>query len=285
VLDQVATGLSADIAELEESLFADLKGAARMTSSANLSAEGLVECYELAQIQGVLLRAVRLVVLVECSGSDQARSLFQKLKFRQLLFRIEAEDSGHYRLEIEGPFSLFESVTKYGLQLALVVPILKECRHAELSAELLWGKERKKLTFNTTLSGEEGVAPPPLRSEVATLQASIQKQKSTFSVAPSCEIFNIPGVGICIPDLKLSAPGREDVYIEVLGYWSREAVWKRVEWAQSGAPARVIFAASSRLRVSEEVLARETGAALYVYKGSMSVPALLRQVEELSARI
>lgn len=282
VLTKVAAELGVDVEAVEEGLFSDLKGAARLTTSTKLSPEGLVESYELAQIQGILLRAVRLRAEVECSSPDQARILFQKLKFRQLLFRIEAKESGVYQLEIEGPFSLFDSVTKYGLNLALVVPILKECRRAELSADLLWGKERKKLSFKTTLQGGEDGAPAELRSDVKTLLQALEKQKSPFAAAPAREIFNIPGMGICVPDLKLSAPGRDDVFVEVLGYWSREAVWKRVEWAESGAPKRVIFAVSSRLRVSEEVLPRESGAALYVYKGTMSAPALLRQVEELS---
>lgn len=285
VLGKVATELGVDAAEVEEGLFSDLKGAARLTSVTKLSPEGLVERYELAQIQGILLRAVRLRVLVECSGPDQARFLFQKLKFRQLLFRVEPVDGGLYELTIEGPFSLFDSVTKYGLQLALVVPVLQECRRVELYADLLWGKDRKKLSFKTSLRGDEGGSSPLLRSEVVDLQESLHKQKTPFTCQVSREIFNIPGVGICIPDLKLSAPGREDVYIEILGYWSRQAVWKRVEWAEEGAPERVIFAVSSRLRVSEEVLPKETGAALYVYKGTMSASALLRQVEELSARL
>lgn len=283
VLERIATELGVQAMHVEECLFSDLKGAARLSESTGLSPEGLIERYELSQIQGILLRAVRLRVEIECSGPDQARLLFQKLKFRQLLYRIEAINSGLYQLEIEGPFSLFDSVTKYGLNLALLVPVLQECLRAELSADLLWGKERKKLSFKTSLRGLEGGTPAPLRSEVVDLQEALSKQKTPFSVSPSREIFNIPGVGICIPDLKLSAPGREDVYIEVLGYWSREAVWKRVEWAESGAKARVIFAVSSRLRVSEEVLPKETGATLYVYKGAMSALALLRQVEELSA--
>lgn len=283
VLERVAADLGVAPEEILEGLFSDLKGAARLSKSSALSPEALVERYELAQIQGVLLRAVRLRVVVECTGPDQARALFQKLKFRQLLYRIEAREDGAYELEIEGPFSLFDSVTKYGLKLALVVPDFMECRRAELSADLLWGKERKALKFKTTLGGalgDEGASP---RSEVVVLKEALERLKSPFSVTHAHEMFNIPGVGICIPDLKLSKKGQGHVYVEVLGYWSREAVWRRVEWAQSGAPERVIFAVSSKLRVSEEVLPKETGAGLYVYKGTMSAPALLRQVEDLVA--
>ncbi len=282
VLREVAARVRATCEEVEDGLFSDLKGASRLTRPTRLSKELLVEAFELAQIQGILLRAVSLRVTVECSSPDQARELFHKLKFRRLLFRLNETNPGVYEIQIEGPFSLFESVTKYGLQLALLVPILQRCLRAELSAELLWGKERRRLTFQTTFVGNEEVGAAPLRSEVSSIMSALEKAKSPFHAEPAREFFNIPGVGLCVPDLKLSAAGRDDVYVEVLGFWSREAVWKRVEWAEAGAPVKVVFAVSSRLRVSQEVLPQETGAALYVYKGQMSAPALLRQVEELS---
>lgn len=283
VLESVAARLGVESARVEDGLFSDLKGASRLTQATKLSPEGLVEVFEMAQVQGILLKAVSLRVTVECSGPDQARAFFQKLKFRRLLFRLQETDTGVYDVEIEGPFSLFESVTKYGLQLSLLVPVLRQCRRADLSAELLWGKERRRLKFQTTFRGEEEGASVPLRSEVATLLSALEKTKSPFVAEPARQFFNIPGVGLCIPDLKLTAPGREEVYVEVLGFWSRDAVWKRVEWAEAGAPVKMVFAVSSRLRVSEEVLPHESGASLYVYKGQMSAPALIRHVEELSA--
>ena len=85
---------------------------------------------------------------------------------------------------------------------------------------------------------------------------------------------------MCVPDLvfehaNVAAP----VYLEVLGYWSRAAVWKRVELVEQGLAERIVFAASSRLRVSEEVLDDEASAALYVYKGTMSARAIARRLD------
>ena len=44
------------------------------------------------------------------------------------------------------------------------------------------------------------------------------------------------------------------VYLEVLGFWSREAVWRRVELVERGLPHRILFAVSKHLRVSEAAL-------------------------------
>jgi hypothetical protein len=69
-----------------------------------------------------------------------------------------------------------------------------------------------------------------------------------------------------------------------LGYWSRDAVWRRVEMAQRGLPAPVLFAVSSRLRVSEAVLDESEHAALYVYKGSMSPSQVQKRIALLAKR-
>ncbi|MDB4988782.1 MAG: hypothetical protein JWN04_3960, partial [Myxococcaceae bacterium] len=72
----------------------------------------------------------------------------------------------------------------------------------------------------------------------------------------------------------------EVAYLEVMGYWSRDAVWKRIELCDKGLTQRVIFAVSSRLRVSEEVLGDATSSELYVYKGALSAREVLRRLGE-----
>lgn len=287
VLDHVAALHEITTDAVEEGLFSDLKGAATLTSAPRLTPERLLESYEIAQVQGILLRAVKLNVTVECGSPDAARALFRKLKFRRLLYRLKDKGEGKYEIEIEGPFSLFESVTKYGLSLALLVPALLECKSADLRADLRWGKERKALLFETKLQSEKDADESGtlgLRSEVVALFQSLEKKESVFKVALAEELLDVPGAGLCVPDLKFEAPGRLPVYLEVLGFWSREAVFARVEWAEKQAKSRVLFAVSSKLRVKKEVLPEETTAALYVYKGTMNASAVLAQVEELSAR-
>ncbi len=110
----------------------------------------------------MLLCSVRVVALVRCASADQYRALFHKLKFRQLLFQLSTEAGGGYRIEIDGPYSLFESVTKYGLELALLLPALEACDSVKLTADLRWGKKREalKFSFELTAGGAGEPAPP-----------------------------------------------------------------------------------------------------------------------------
>jgi hypothetical protein len=76
---------------------------------------------------------------------------------------------------------------------------------------------------------------------------------------------------------------RARVHFEALGYWSRDAAWRRVELAKAGLSRPILFAVSSRLRVSEAVLDDVETAALYVYKGVMSPRAVERKLDELAS--
>jgi predicted nuclease of restriction endonuclease-like RecB superfamily len=96
------------------------------------------------------------------------------------------------------------------------------------------------------------------------------------------------GGGVLVPDLELAPirPPKKNakasrVLVEILGFWSRDAVFRRIEAAERGLGERVLFVVSSRLRVSEALLDDVESASLYVYKGKINAQALLRHAERL----
>jgi len=287
VLAEVSVELGLSTAELEQSLYADLRNAQQLQACAVPNAAALVADYELYQVQSVLLRAVRIDAEVLAARPDAYRELFRKLKFRQLLHRIEPLAQGGYRVEIDGPMSLFGATTKYGLELALSLPALLSCGKLRLRAELRWGKRRERLSFEQTYAetlGEREHAG--VRSEVLelleTLQAAVPWQAR---LSEKLIDLSERGGGVLVPDLELSRPltrgGHETVLVELLGFWSRDAVFRRIEAAERGLKERVLFVVSSRLRVSEELLDGVEVASLYVYKGKINAHALLRKAEAL----
>lgn len=272
--------------EADEALFSDLPSEARVTRVPNLTPEALAEDYERSARQAILLKAVSITADVVCHSPSAYRTLFGKLKFRRLLHRIDRTERG-YRILIDGPHSLFDSVTKYGLSLALVLPALEAVDELRLSAELRWGRRRERLTFSYETRGPGGVGGAALENDdVRALAAAISSLDVPWRVAPAERLFDVPGLGVCVPDLTFThgETGRV-VHLEVLGYWSRDAVFRRAELVEAGLPEPVLFAVSSRLRVSEEVLDDRTASALYVYKGVMNPRAVVRRLDEIHARL
>jgi predicted nuclease of restriction endonuclease-like RecB superfamily len=288
VLAEVALERGATVDAIERGLFADLRGAHVVASFAAPSPQGLVASYEEGQAQAVLLRAVKVRVDVRCAAAGALRALFRRLKFLRLLHTIEAIEGGH-RIVIDGPFSLFESSTKYGLQLALVLPALEGCDAWRLEADVRWGKDRVPLIFRLAGRGASGATDESaLPDDVQALAKSFTALGTAWRVSPSAEVLELPGLGLCVPDLVFErpyyGPVRDRVFLEVMGYWSRAAVWKRIELVEAGLPARILFAVSARLRVSEEVLEGTAPGALYVYKQTMSARAIAERLELLAGR-
>lgn len=287
VLEQVAAELSTTAEALDAALYSDLRSAQRLERCRLTTAAELVAEYELVQVQSVLLRAVRIRAEVRGAPPDAYRELFRKLKFRQLLFRIEPLEAGGYRLEIDGPLSLFGATTKYGMELALSLPALLSCGQLRLNAELRWGKRREALSFEQTFPPlPAGSAESGARTDVQELLQTLAQQ-SGWKARLSDKFLDLAerGGGVLVPDLELSRDGRDGardtVLVELLGFWSRDAVFRRIEAAERGLSDRVLFVVSSRLRVSEELLDGVEAASLYVYKGKINASALIRKAEAL----
>lgn len=292
VLAEVARAHGLETGELERCLYMDLRSAHRVLSFAWLGADALIELYIAGQAQAVLLRAVDIVARVSSSSPAAYRALFHKLKFLRLLYLIEPTGEGGYEITIDGPGSLFRSVTKYGLKLALLLPALDACEEWSITARVQWGKRRETLSFVLASRASDEARP----AEAARMPAEVEELlhrfeerfaqgQSAWQAQPCTDILPLPGVGLCVPDLLFTHAGTgECVYLEVLGFWSRQAVWRRVELVERGLPQSILFAVSSRLRVSEAALDASLPGALYVYKGTMSARAIEERLDALVSR-
>lgn len=288
-LTAAAAHLEIDIYRIDDYLFGDLKGEQRLQNFDALDPRVLMNSYELAQEQAILLRASELNLKVFCDSANTYRYFFRQLKFRRLLFQIipaEREEDG-YHIQISGPHNLFKSVTKYGLQLSLLLPALRRCHRWNLHAVVHWGKDKIPLDFYSDghCHEESDASMVDVPEEVQSLLVQLKKHKTQWRARRSSKIINLPKLGVCVPDLIFSHPEhKEKVYLEVMGYWSRDAVWRRVEMVQAGMSEKIIFAVSSRLRVSERVLDEDLPSALYIYKGAIVVRSLTTLLDELITR-
>lgn len=308
VLGDVAKRLGGSSDKLDQDLFIDLPAAQRVIKTVDWSKEQLVDLYDESRVAAILLRAVKVRATFAIRRPAEVRALFRVLKFRRLLFELKELPSGHYELLLTGPYSLFEATTKYGLQLALTWPTLAFQQDIQIEAELRWGKKNERLTFRwpdvprsrNVVEGVLGVGalPDPQRSnpnedeapngehpddEVVALREGLMKALPTARVEHCEQVLQMPGQGLCIPDLCCTFADGGEVFVEVMGYWSRDAVWRRVELVEQGLAAKVLFVVSSKLRVSEEVLPETSPSALYVYRGRINPVAAAAKLSELVA--
>jgi uncharacterized protein len=283
VLAASAAALGIEPTALEENLFADLRQNETLTAFEAIAPEALIARYDVALAQGVLLRATQVTVALDAEEPGRVRQLFRAARFHGLLHRVRTAGEGRFLIELDGPFSLFSAVQKYGLKLALFLPAVLRCRRWRLRAELCWGKSRERAWLE--LGPEHGLVPRDeavsgVAPELARFVEGFKKLGSPWQVKESDEIIALPGEHACVPDLLFEHQGTgECVYLEAFGFWSRQAVWQRIETMGRGFPVRIILAIGKQLRVSEDALSGDEAAELYVYGASMRPKAVLERLE------
>ena len=234
----------------------------------------------------MLLRASRVTATVHARDAGTYRQLFRTLKFMRLLPVVTAADGGSYVIGLDGPLSLFQGNTRYGLQLGLALPAIAACDRWSIEADVRWGNDRRPLRFRVGGAAVPAgaVESPPLPDELAAFVTAFERLESGWRIDREPAVLDLPGAGVCVPDLAfVRARDGARVHFELLGFWSRETVWKRVDLVRAGLPHRILFAVSKSLRVGEAVLDETATAALYVFTRVISAKQVLDHIERLAA--
>jgi predicted nuclease of restriction endonuclease-like RecB superfamily len=285
-LDGFARAKETTAQALEAALYADRPGAQRLLAVEVPAPALLAAGFTIHEAQAVLLRATKVVAEVEAGEAALYRRLFRTLKFVRLLPVItRLEKSGGYRVEMDGPLSLFQSGGRYGLSLALALPAIAACDRWRLEADVRWGADRRPLRFRLAGEVSAAVATPgdALPDELATFVAAFERAGSDWRIDRAPAILDLPGAGLCVPDLCFVRSGDATrIHFELLGFWSREAVFRRIDLVRAGLPHKILFAASKSLRVGESLLDDAPSAALYVFSRVLNVRAILDRLEQIA---
>ena len=267
VLKAVAVELGLGPEQVAASLFADLKDENRMLKFDDMTAQRLVDRYNVALAQAVLIRSVLVTAEVRGEKPARYRQLFRQLKFHRLLYRVEGSMSAGYVFHIDGPLSLFSATNKYGLQMALFLPTLLRCQDFRLDAELRWGPKREPRTFHLESSeglvshaADLGTFVPP---EVGAFVERFRQVAPAWEVTEATDVLELGREGIWVPDFRFvhKATGL-DVFVEVLGFWKRSSLERLLRLLPTHGPARYVLAISDRLKVDEEALSDLPGPVL-----------------------
>jgi uncharacterized protein len=259
VIAEAAAELNLSPETVTQSLFADLKAENRLLKFEDISAQRLVDRYNVALAQSVLLRSV--LVRIEVRGEKPARyrQIFRQLKFHRLLYRVEGTMAEGYVFHLDGPLSLFTATNRYGMQMALFLPTLLLCKDFLLDAEVRWGPKKDPLTFH--LASRDGLtshaqdAGTYVPHEMTAFVERFKQVAPAWEISEATDILELGREGVWVPDYRFVHKSTGlDVHAEVLGFWKRSSLERLLRLLPSHGPARYILAISDRLKVDEDAL-------------------------------
>lgn len=290
VLEQAGAALKLNAEEVEHGLYADLEARQRLTSFKSIKPQALLHRYNLALAQAVLYKATRLVVEFRDLDSNQLRYLFQMLKFHRLMHRFERQKGG-YRLEIDGPASLFSKSRKYGLQMAVFLPALLVLDRWELCAELDWkggGKSKSATPHQFLLSDKDGLVSDRritgqwVAEEERYFEDRFAEAETDWQLERQGSIVELGDNQVIIPDYRLTHPDGREVLLEVVGFWRLAYLERRIDLLTKSQKIPLVLVVSERLKTGRGKLA-EVPAEVVFFKGVILVNKVLEAVEAASA--
>jgi uncharacterized protein len=288
VADQLSQELDREVLpeQVQAGLYADLPDNQILTQFAAPTPEALLHRYNLSQVQGIFYRASDVRLDAHRNDPGEYKLLFRYVKLFQLMTYIEGDADHGFSLTIDGPTSLFNPSTRYGLALAKLLPALLHVSKWSLAADLQM-KDSYSGTIRKgrfTLESDCGLVShyPPGKTYDSMLEQSFverwNKVKTVWKLEREVDLVPIPG-SVMIPDFRLVHPDGRSFLLEIVGYWRTDYLQKKFAQVRKSGRDDLILAVSERLNLEKAgIKISETPAQIIWFKDQLlpkSVLALL----------
>lgn len=281
-----ARGVTSDA--IAASLYADRHDEQRITACDVPDPAWLVRRYDVALAQSVLLHAVRVTVSLDDPTTPRLRQLLRWVKFHQLTHSARRVGK-RFELVLDGPMSLFSQSTRYGLQLASFLPaLLLQPGKWSLVADVRWTQRR--LEKRLELSHDQGLVSHLVDHGAWTSREQewfierFTALKCDWKMSDRTDPILLDGKSVVLPDFAFESGGRT-AFLEIVGYWRKDWLTRRMEALEKYAPGNLILAVSRKLLGSEdgaELLERFPGA-IVPFATMIPAPAVLAAIEKVAS--
>lgn len=279
----VELGLPAD--RLEKALYADLPSEQTLKSYDVPSAEWLLHRYNLALVQAVLVRARSITVTLDAPKAPELRALCRAVKFHQLLAEIVPGETGNLTLHIEGPASLLSLNTRYGLALSRFFPAVPLLSTPwQLAATVAWGNRSARME----ISEKDGLQSHYKAQGVWQSREARWFFERWGETVPDWTIteggtpLDQGGEAIVVPDFALHREGFT-ASLEILGFWRRGSLDRRLDLLRRHGPKGLIIAASRKLLQGGADEAGDLPEGVVLFSETIPVKEVLRIAEKMRA--
>lgn len=274
-------------AEIRQGLYADLQENRILIEFEAPTPEALIHRYNLSQVQGIFYKASDLVLHLYRNDPGEYKLMFRYLKLFRLMTYIEGDADQGFTITIDGPTSLFKASTRYGLDIAKLIPAILHVTRWRLTATLQlkdsYSSQVRQRQF--TLDADCGLVShyPPGKPYDSMIEESFASRwpnlKTDWRLEREVDLIPIPG-SVMIPDFRLVHPDGRDYLLEIVGYWRPDYLRKKFAQVQKANRHNLILAISERLNLEKAgVRLAEAPAKIVWFKEKLQPKAVLAVLE------
>ena len=206
-------------------MFSDLDEEKKIIRFKKIDAKDLIKWYNLSLLQTLLFKSYKLTVYV----SSNWKEIVKRAKWLGLMYFAYDKP---LRLEFLGPATLVKLTEKYGRNLAVLLPYIISAPEWKIVAEIVLGKRTKRI-YKLELENYKELKA--IEIDEKRFDSSIEEKFyiDFLSVAKDWKIIREPEPLVVdnrlfIPDF-LAEKGNLRVYIEIVGFWTKEYIREKLE--------------------------------------------------------
>lgn len=243
------------VADLRQGLYADRQDNHILIEFDTPTPDALLHRYNLSQTQGVFYKASDLVMHLYRNDPGEYKLMFRYLKLFRLMTYIEGDADQGFTITIDGPASLFKPSTRYGVDIAKLIPAILHVSKWRLTATLQmkdnFTQQVKPRQF--TLDSDCGLVThyPPGKTYDSMIEKSFVSRwpaKTPWRLEREVDLVPLPG-SVMIPDFRLVHPDGREYLLEIVGYWRPEYLRKKFAQVRKSGRNNLILAVSERLNL------------------------------------
>ncbi|MBR4674652.1 MAG: DUF790 family protein [Victivallales bacterium] len=285
-----------------ERLYADLPDNDRLLSFRDTSPRELIERYNLALVQGLLLDASSIELDVEDASQAQLRRLFSLVRFNRLVSMAEAKapknqvdshgETTRIHFTIDGPGSILNQSRSYGFQLARFFPSVVNLKHWELKAIInhtnAYGSKERELrldeTSGLTCRDAYGSYVP---EEIGLFRKAFAAKNSRWHFLEECPLLKGPKGLLVFPDFGFTSPDGKTIYLELFHRWHANQLMQRLDQLDCGSEWPLIIGVDRAIAAKPDFQERlENSPAFqkagFLYRDFPTVDRLVSRLEQIS---
>lgn len=244
--------------DIRQGLYADLQDNRILIEFEAPTPEALIHRYNLSQVQGIFYKASEVILTLHRNDPGEYKLMFRYLKLFRLMTYIEGDADHGFTVTIDGPTSLFKPSTRYGLDIAKLVPAILYVTRWHLVAKLQikdsYSQEVRQRQFTLDATCDLVSHYPPGKPYDSMIEESFANRwpttKTDWQLEREVDLVPIPG-SVMIPDFRLVHPDGRDYLLEIVGYWRPEYLRKKFAQVRKSGKTNLILAISERLNLEK----------------------------------
>ncbi|MEZ4741467.1 MAG: DUF790 family protein [Bdellovibrionota bacterium] len=247
-----------DFTQIRDIIYSDLPENKLLASAPQIDPLDLINRYNVALVQGLLLKAFTLKIKLKNLTTIQKRNFFRAIKFHQLMVNISETDhlqQDAIQITIDGPMHLFKNAGSYGDKFANFFPHILHLSNWELIAELEWKRKKvilslsEKNNLTSHYKEKSGFIP----EEFNYFIESFNKSCSYWQAKIGESFINIGSQSYCFPDIEFFGINKEKLAFELFHKWHKGQLLHRLKSLQKHSEHTMIIGVCRSISKQKEI--------------------------------